>query len=66
VAKKKLTYSEKIEEIESIIEYIESDQTDVDILRAKISLAAELLAQCKGELKSTEQEIQTLLDDDSE
>ncbi|MDD2563329.1 MAG: exodeoxyribonuclease VII small subunit [Salinivirgaceae bacterium] len=66
MAKKKLTYSEKIEEIESIIEYIESDQTDVDILRAKISLAAELLAQCKGELKSTEQEIQTLLDDDSE
>ena len=66
MTKKKLTYSEKIEEIESIIEYIESDQTDVDILRAKISQAAQLLAQCKGELKSTEQEIQTLLDDDSE
>ena len=66
VAKKNLSYSEKIEEIESIIDYISSEETDVDQLRSKISRAALLITQCKNELRSTENEIQKLLEDDSE
>lgn len=66
MAKKNLSYSEKIEEIESIIDYISSEETDVDQLRSKISRAALLITQCKNELRSTENEIQKLLEDDSE
>lgn len=63
MAKKNPTYSEKIEEIESIIDFIESNPTDVDLMREKISRAIQLITQCKTELHATESEIQKLLDE---
>ena len=65
MAKKNLTYAEKVEEIESILDFIETNPTDVDLLREKISRAVQLISQCKTELRSTEEEIQKLFDDDS-
>jgi len=62
VTKKSLTYTEKIQEIESIIEFIESNPTDIDIVRSKISRAITLLTECKSELQETEEDIQKLFD----
>ncbi|HPW67265.1 MAG TPA: exodeoxyribonuclease VII small subunit [Salinivirgaceae bacterium] len=62
MTKKSLTYTEKIQEIESIIEFIESNPTDIDIVRSKISRAITLLTECKSELQETEEDIQKLFD----
>ena len=61
-----MTYSQKIAEIESIIEAFETKEIDFDQVRKKIVRAVELLNQCKSELKTSEEDIQKLLDDKSE
>jgi exodeoxyribonuclease VII small subunit len=62
MAKKSLSYTEKIQEIESIIEFIESNTPDIDVVRKKISRAISLLTECKSELQETEEDIQKLFD----
>ncbi|MGI6479480.1 MAG: exodeoxyribonuclease VII small subunit [Salinivirgaceae bacterium] len=62
MAKKSLSYTEKIQEIESIIEFIESNPPDIDVVRNKISRAISLLTECKSELQETEEDIQKLFD----
>lgn len=62
MAKKSLSYTEKIQEIESIIEFIESNPPDIDVVRSKISRAISLLTECKSELQETEEDIQKLFD----
>lgn len=62
MAKKSLSYTEKIQEIESIIEFIESNPPDIDVVRNKISRAISLLTECKSELQKTEEDIQKLFD----
>jgi len=61
-----MTYSQKIAEIESILESFEMKEIDFDQVREKIIRAVELINQCKSELKTSEEEIQKLLDDKSE
>ncbi|HOG19526.1 MAG TPA: exodeoxyribonuclease VII small subunit [Salinivirgaceae bacterium] len=62
MAKKSLNYTEKIQEIESIIEFIESNPPDIDVVRSKISRAITLLTECKSELQETEEDIQKLFE----
>lgn len=59
---KKTTYTQKVTEIESIIDYFESEDVDFDQIKEKISRAVDLIDQCKAELKSSEEDIQKLLD----
>jgi exodeoxyribonuclease VII small subunit len=56
------TYSEAIDEIEEILEKIESGELDVDELTDKVKRVASLLSLCKRKLKTTEAEIQKVIE----
>ncbi|MCT4603210.1 MAG: exodeoxyribonuclease VII small subunit, partial [Marinifilum sp.] len=56
MAKKKISYSEAIAEIEETIMLIENEELDVDDLSEKVKRVSELLVICKAKLNSTEKE----------
>ena len=56
------TYNEAITEIEEILQRIESGELDVDELTDKVKRVAYLLETCKKKLKTTESEIQKVID----
>lgn len=56
------TYNEAITEIEEILQKIESGTLDVDELTDKVKRVAFLLETCKRKLKTTETEIQKVID----
>ena len=56
------TYSEAITEIEEILQKIETGELDVDDLTDKVKRVAFLLETCKKKLKTTESEIQKVID----
>ena len=65
--KKQIKYGDAVEEIESILTKIESEQLDVDELTAKVKRVSELLSVCKDKLHSTQTEVENILKDiDSE
>lgn len=57
-----ISYLTAIQEIESILEKIESGELDVDGLTEKVKRVAHLLEVCKKKLKTTESEIQKVID----
>lgn len=66
MAKKNITYSEAIAEIEQIIERIENNEVPIDDLSKSVARVAELLKICKAQLKGTEEEIEKILKDFSD
>ena len=56
------SYGEAITEIEEILEKIETGELDVDELTAKVKRVASLLDICKKKLKTTETEIQKVIE----
>ncbi len=60
---KKVNYSEAIEELETIVDEIESDNISVDDLAEKVKRASELIRICKDVLYKTESEINKVLND---
>jgi exodeoxyribonuclease VII small subunit len=56
------TYGEAMAEIEEILEKIESGELDVDELTDKVKRVASLLDVCKKKLKTTEDEIQKVIE----
>lgn len=60
---KKISYSEAFEELQQIVDEIESGETEVDVLSAKVKRAVELIKICKKVLRSTETDIEQVLDD---
>ena len=58
MAKKKLTYTEAVAEIEQI----RGEQIDVDTLAAEVKRATELIAQCKAQLTDVEQAVKAELE----
>ena len=56
------TYGEAMTEIEEILEKIESGELDVDDLTDKVKRVASLLDICKTKLKTTEVEIQKVIE----
>ena len=59
--KKKLTYKEAIEEMETILEKLENEELDVDKLTENVKRISYLLQFCKEKLTSTEEEIQKII-----
>ena len=59
---KEITYSAAIAEIEEILGKIESGELDVNGLTEKVKRVADLLDICKKKLKTTETEIQKVID----
>ncbi len=59
----KISYSEAKKELKAIVKSIEDGEMDVDLLTAKVKRASELLALCKEKLKTTDEELQKILED---
>jgi exodeoxyribonuclease VII small subunit len=58
---KKLTYAQAINELEGIIEEIETERIDVDALAKKVKRAAHLINFCKNSLRTTEDDVKKIL-----
>ena len=56
-----LTYSAAIEELEGIVNEIETESISVDILTDKVKRATQLIKFCKSKLKNTEDEVKKVL-----
>ena len=63
MAKKNITYTEAVTQIEEILRKIENDELDMDELTKQVRNASELIKYCKSRLFETEQEIEKILDD---
>jgi exodeoxyribonuclease VII small subunit len=63
MAKKTFSYNEAVDELEEILEQIESESLDVDQLTAKVKRAGLLIRECKQRLRTTEDEVGKILED---
>ena len=61
MAKNEQNYRKAIDEIEAILQKIESGETDIDDLAAEIQRASKLLQECKKKLMQTEQEVEKVM-----
>ncbi len=64
MAKKKTTisYEKAMEELQSIISDLQSEAISIDQLSEKVKRAAELIEYCKTKLRTTEEDINNLLE----
>ncbi len=63
MTKEKISYSDAIAEIESILQKIEGGSLDVDELAEKVSRVTDLLKLCRNRLTKTETQINKILDE---
>jgi exodeoxyribonuclease VII small subunit len=63
MAKKEFSFNEAVIEIEKILRNIENGELDVDKLAVEVKRASELIKQCQKKLKTTEEEINSILRD---
>ena len=64
MAKKEIRYSEAVDEIESILRQLESGELDVDEMTDKVKRVTFLIKFCKSKLKTTEESVQKILEED--
>ena len=62
MAKKELTYQSALDELETILSKMESNELEIDKLSSQVQRASELISFCKTKLKKTEQEVEAVLD----
>ena len=62
MAKKKLTYTEAVAEIEQILARLRGEQIDVDTVASEVKRATELIAQCKAQLTDVEKAVKESLE----
>jgi exodeoxyribonuclease VII small subunit len=61
MSKEKLKYDEAIVELEQIVKEMEYGEISVDELSVKIKRSAFLIDFCKKKLKSTEEDVESIL-----
>jgi len=66
VSKSKLSYSEAIAELESILQRLRSGELGVEELTTAVKRAKELIEICKGELSVTKSELDSIINDTEE
>lgn len=57
-----IKYNEAMEELEEILQKIESEEIDLDDLAKEIKRAAELIKICKQKIEKTEIEVKKILE----
>ncbi len=62
MAKKTMTYTEAMGEVERILERIQREEISVDDLAAEVKRAATLIAECRMRLRKAEEEVGKLLE----
>ncbi len=63
MAKKEISYSEAMAEIDSILAGIEQDELDVDELSEKVKRVSFLIKLCRDKLHNTRQEVEKIFED---
>ena len=58
-----LTYSQAMQELESIVQGLERDQQDIDTLSQRLKRANELLAFCRGRLVEVSDKVKQTLEE---
>jgi exodeoxyribonuclease VII small subunit len=64
MAKKELSFSDSMKEVESILSRMEQGEMDIDELSVSVKRASELIKMCQKRLKSTEEEIGNIFRED--
>lgn len=64
MAKKNISYTEAMAEIEKIMAKLRSESINVDTLAAEVKRASELIEMCKQRLRTTEEEVRKLFNDE--
>ena len=64
MAKKKISYTEAMAEIEKIMTKLRGESIDVDTLTAEVKRASELIEMCKQRLHTTEEEVRKLFNNE--
>ena len=57
-----LTYTQAINELDSILRNMQSDSCDIDRLTAYTRRATELLRECRTRLTATDEELRSILE----
>ena len=57
-----LSFSESLEEIESIVQRIEAEDVDIDELAEELQKAAGLLEVCRAKIRKAELEVKHIVD----
>ncbi len=60
---KKFSYNQAIEEIQQIVDKIETEELDIDELSTNVKRITALIKQCRDKLQETEAEIEKLMKD---
>lgn len=60
----KMNYSGAMKQLEDIVQRMESGELDIDSLTKELKRAQSLIKLCKDKLYKTEQEINTLMEND--
>ena len=64
MAKKEIPYTEAMAEIEKIMTKLRGESIDIDTLTAEVQRASELIEMCKQRLRTTEEEVRKLFNDE--
>lgn len=64
MAKKEMTYSAAIAEVEKILERFNSEQMEVDELGEQVKRATELIKFCRKKLRKAESDVEAVLSQD--
>ena len=57
-----LSFSQAMEELESVLRRIEGDEVDIDLLGRELGRAAELLEMCRKKIRRAEVEVQQIVE----
>jgi exodeoxyribonuclease VII small subunit len=63
MAKKEFSFTAAVDEIEKILQKIETGVLDVDKLTSEVKRASELIRECQKKLHKTEEEINNIFKD---
>ena len=64
MAKTEIPYTEAMAEIEKIMTKLRGENIDIDTLTAEVKRASELSEMCKQRLRTTEEEVRKLFNDE--
>ena len=64
MAKKKISYQKAMKELKSIVAQLQKEAISIDDLSAKTKRAAELILYCKKKLRTTEEELAGLFEEE--
>lgn len=57
-----MTYEESLKQLEDIVRKMEAGDYSIDELAEKLTLAQQLISQCKDKLEKTDSEIKKILE----